>query len=281
MSPTNIDGQPGEFVLNEAEVAFLHSDVMEGARLVIGIPTNHPVTHTDFWMSLIFQRIPPGMHISYKVSGSKSVGYMRNQICDYALKTDATHVIMFDTDMLYPLNSICRHLMHMETDHAGLDERPRVINAFSLTKMLEHSPLYFPTEFTESFDKMGRFWPTDTGMRDGCPVNGLQRVWMCGGAALAIKTDVLMEIRIDHPERPFFFDQGRMTEDVIFGRSCMESGIPMYTDVEMHVAHVGSFAVNPVYLPDEGGWCAMYYNTPPTVGKDMEEGEDLMSGYTD
>lgn len=79
-------------------------------KLGIGIPSNLMTLPTSFFDS--FTMMDKSMGYVYLRSGVGDIAEMRNQIVKQALDSSCSHVIMLDTDQIYPVDTITRLLAH-------------------------------------------------------------------------------------------------------------------------------------------------------------------------
>jgi hypothetical protein len=78
-------------------------------KLGIGIPNNFPMVPSAFFDSFVCMEKPDFLFLR---STFGPIDEMRNNIVRDALRTGCTHLIMMDTDQVYPVDTIPRLLSH-------------------------------------------------------------------------------------------------------------------------------------------------------------------------
>ena len=106
--------------------------------VAIGIPSGDLV-HTDFAMSLAMLCMNPGAQVFLLNSRSSLVPLGRNQCAGAAQIMKATHLMFFDTDMVFPADTLTRLLAH-DKDIVGATYSQRMppFHPLSVTEAGEH-----------------------------------------------------------------------------------------------------------------------------------------------
>ncbi|MFH2077047.1 MAG: hypothetical protein ABIJ57_17190 [Pseudomonadota bacterium] len=80
--------------------------------LAIGIPLTFPMVPSGFFYSFAHMDKPKEYTLIHADNGSGSIDALRNDLVDMALQGGASHLIMMDTDQIYPVETIPRLLSH-------------------------------------------------------------------------------------------------------------------------------------------------------------------------
>ena len=220
-------------------------------RVLLCIPESRGAIATEMAVSLMHLARPDGAKI-YAETGGRTVSELRNNCCAVALDQDFTHVAMFDTDMIYPENTLTS-LLSRDVD---------VICAFACTRKPPHQPIFGPP----SDDLGGSFWsqwPTEDGEPTGERLHGAQPTGIVGGGALVIRTDVLRAL-----ERPWFetaHDEKWVGEDMYFSRKLRAAGVQTYCDVDVWLPHQVTGWVQPFHDPKSGRWGSLLHGVKPDM----------------
>lgn len=212
---------------------------MPDTRILIGVPCNLNLVPTDFTVSIFGIRTPQlaaGCQLNLIFCPGRHIAAMRERICELAIETEHTHVLMLDDDMVYEPDTLLR-LLEADVD---------VICGFAMSRLAPHKPI-FGTERTERYT-FRPAWPTEDGTATGKRLTGPQPSTIVGGAALLIKTDALKRL-----PRPWFAfrahtsDGTEAGEDVWFAMLCADHGIQTYVHPDVRPHHILSMRVLPYY----------------------------------
>ncbi len=180
-------------------------------RLAIGIPCTDRV-HTDFAFCLAGAVMAQTSFKSIaliKGQSSLSAAKARNQLVEGAKKVKASHLLMIDSDMTFPLDSIDRLASH------GVP----VVGAVYRRR-------------TEPFELMGR---RSDGIVDS-PIEGLMRMDLLATGLMLIRMDVFEKL-----EKPWFRNDLREWEgetiiggeDIIFCEQVNTAGLSVWCDGDL------------------------------------------------
>jgi len=81
-------------------------------HLCIGIPLTFPMVPSGFFYSFAHMDKPKEYTLIHADNGSGAIDALRNDLVDMALQCGASHLIMMDTDQIYPVETIPRLLSH-------------------------------------------------------------------------------------------------------------------------------------------------------------------------
>ena len=110
----------------------------DSPMVAIGVPSGDLV-HTDFAMSLAMLCMNPGAQVFMLNSRSSLVALGRNQCAGAAQVMKATHLMFFDTDMIFPADTLTRLLSH-DKDIVGATYSQRMppFHPLTVTEEGEH-----------------------------------------------------------------------------------------------------------------------------------------------
>ena len=179
-------------------------------------------------MLRLFTHPPPGLsQVAQAMFAASILPYARAQVVKMALSQGATHVLMLDTDMLYPETVVERLIAH---------DRPFV----ACNATTRRPPIRWCAK-----DKAGEVMDSNKG-------RGLQKAASCGLAVALIERRVFEAI----PAPKFFFEwtgDGWRGEDIWFCDRAIDAGFqPMIDhDLSREIGHVGTYAYTGEDVPNE------------------------------
>lgn len=239
-------------------------------RILVGVPCNLAMVPTDFVVSIFGIRTPAppgGSKLNLIFCPGRHIAAMRERICELAVETNHTHVLMLDDDMVYEPDTLLKLLA------ADVD----VICGFAMSRLAPHKPI-FGIESTERYT-FRPAWPTEDGSAQGKQLIGPQPSTVVGGAALLIKTSALRRL-----PRPWFSFQAHTSngteagEDVWFSQLCRDNGVLTHVHPDVRPHHLLTMRVLPFYSEAVAGngkpeqsaeWQVRYL--PPWSAQGMEE----------
>lgn len=169
---------------------------------------------------------PQDVKLSYLSSSSSSISGNRHSLVRHALRTDCTHVLFIDSDMMVMTGALHQLLRH-DRDIVGCNYTKRYPGAgFTAVRMDERG--YIETG------------PEQSGLEE-CAAMGL-------GLCL-IKREVLEAFGEKEAMFPFGFQDetgNYVGEDVMFMKACREKGFKVWCDHDTSkmVSHIGTFIYN-------------------------------------
>ena len=135
---------------------------MQDRRVLIAVPENRGMVATEFMLSICHMDRPPEGVKIHGEAGGRTVAELRNRSLQIAVDREFTHVLMVDTDHIYPGNTLMSLLSRNVPAICGL----------ALTRKPPHLPVFGPW----SEDYGGCFsppWPTEDGPKEGAPLAGV------------------------------------------------------------------------------------------------------------
>jgi hypothetical protein len=193
------------------------------SSLYIGIPTSGTLRAETFisYNNALLYMLSKGIPVQTGISMSNHIDDNRNRIVLKALEGSSTHIMMIDTDMIFPADGIYR-LLQQEKDIIGGNYNKRLL------------PLSDGS--TSSTVKMrGR-------LGEPVPIGAIpDKTFRCHstpGGFLLIRKSIFDKIRF-----PYFssYQKGYSyyTEDVDFGEKCAKAGISVWCDPTINIGHIG------------------------------------------
>lgn len=146
----------------------------------------------------------------------------RHTLVQAALEAQCSHILMIDSDMVFP-NWILHQLLAAEE---------MVVAANCVTKGLPAHPTARQRGLTPAGDLV-----------DSTGKTGLEQVWRVGTGVMLIETSIFA--KLPQPWFPIVWNevnQDYTGEDWSFCQLCQDSGIPIYIDhgLSQHIGHIGS-----------------------------------------
>jgi len=188
-------------------------------KLGIGIPNNFPMVPSAFFDSFICMEKPDYVFLR---SSFGPIEEMRNNIVRDALLQGCTHLILMDTDQVYPVDTITRLLSH----------RLPVVGCLLFRRYPPFDPLMLRGEITK--------YSTVTEWTEG----ELVEVDATGTGCVLYDTEVFTRI----PDPWFRFrktvEGGEIGEDIGFCHDIRKAGFKIYVDTGIKVGHLTKMTVD-------------------------------------
>lgn len=195
---------------------------MEGSilNITVGIPTAGQIEAQTVACLMDMRKTTD---FEFYIAQSSLIMKNRRKICGFAMKLNSTHVLMIDSDMTFPPDTLERLLAH---------DKP-VIAANCVYKRDD------VIKWT-AYHKVGK---KDSKMIDSAKMSGIQKVWRVGTGVMLINVEVLKELGL-----PWFLvawnpmigqEQG---EDYFFCQRLEEKGIDLWVDHDLskEIGHIGT-----------------------------------------
>lgn len=155
----------------------------------------------------------------------------RNDIVKQAIKKDVDYVMWFDSDMLFPADTLERMIKHMED---GKD----IVTGIYFRRRAPFTPVLF-----SKLDLANGKW-------EGCdeyPQDEPFEVDGCGFGCVIVRKTVLLDMMLNY--RTWFNPEYGYGEDLAFCRRAKELGYKIWADPAIKCGHVGQVIVDEkVYL---------------------------------
>jgi len=198
-----------------------------GFKLGIALPIAGRLQDKDFWLSFFNMKLPANSTLlvpSKEIYDFKSdIAGIRNDLVAQALEHGCSHLLMMDTDQIYPPDAANRLLAH-EKDVVGAQVHRRY-------------PPFAPIMYR---GRIGEYkYVPDEEMYSG----KLVEVDATGCGCVLYNTGVFL-----HTDQPWY-QLGRQNgrpvgEDIFFHDKLRSSGYRIYVDTSVEVGHISTFVVN-------------------------------------
>lgn len=199
-------------------------------NVLIGIPHSNSQVDKHFSKSLAVMEKPMPHNIVF-YSGY-SVAAMRETMAKEALRGGYSHLLMLDSDMVYP--------KHTLTDLIEADKD--IVGGWGLRRWPPHIPLIMMA--TDQRWVVQYVFPA---------TNGLQEVGAVGGAGTLIKREVFEKVH-----QPWFSDKKRtapdgvdVSEDVYFCQRARDAGVSVWCKTDLVYGHMLNVVLTP-YVGSNG-----------------------------
>lgn len=188
-------------------------------HLVIGIPCSFPFVPVSFLYSFLLMDLPPFTLVHADNGG---IDALRNDIVEKSLQLNATHLLMCDTDQIYPVDTIRKLMAH----------KLKVVGAKVNRRYPPFDPIIMRIE-------NGAYVPVDY------EPESLVECDATGGGCILFDMEVFRKL----PYPWFRFqknpDNGMVIgEDIGLCQDLKSAGYKIYVDTSIHVDHLTTLAVN-------------------------------------
>lgn len=192
-------------------------------KLFIGVPVTSHVPWQFLQAMLSVPRLPFDVMVSFAPHGG--IGLARNKLAAAFLRSDCTHILFIDSDMIFEIRQILRIVSHQESIVGGIYH------------YREPGPARWVVTAVDDSDPLS---------------SGLKQVSHIGAGFLLVKRDVFEALKTkeiqysigDDPEWDFFpmgLIRGVYTgEDIAFLQSCQAAGFKVWADTKIIVPHLGA-----------------------------------------
>lgn len=192
-------------------------------HLAIGIPCNHTHVPAPFFDSFIQMERPDFIYIPAK---NGPVDEMRNYIVARAIQSGCTHLLMMDTDQIYPKNTIeALFSNNVDVCHARVYRRYPPFDAL-MFELLDKGRYIERTDYDEG---------------------DIVEVDACGTGCVLYDIKVFETIKAPWFEFVRDADGDRVGEDVNFCKKLKEKGYKIWVDTSVNVKHLGVIEIDEAF----------------------------------
>lgn len=186
-------------------------------KVALGCMSHGSQTSVAFVESLLKLKKTGSLGLTPIWSQRNVVHDARQRIVAMALKTDCTHLLFVDDDMVFPPHLLTRLLSH----------RRGIVGALAYQRGEPHGTCVYN-------------WDDDANGHvslEGIEGSGLLPVDAIGFGAVLIELDVFREL--PSPWFQFTLGEDGMGEDLYFCRQARQAGLQVYCDTDMIIGHQG------------------------------------------
>lgn len=152
----------------------------------------------------------------------------RNTIAKQAIKLETDYVMWFDSDMIFPQDTLSRMLKHMED---GRD----IVSGLYFRRRTPYTPVLFKSM---SYDGTKGAWEG----YDDYPEDEIFEIGGCGFGCVMVRTSVLLAMGLE--KKNWFEPMGNFGEDLSFCLRARELGFKIWCDPTIKCGHVGQVIVD-------------------------------------
>ena len=185
-------------------------------KIAVGIPWNMNMTYARFFDAWNMLEKPKGLEVIRAIMGP--LHDMRNSMVMTAMNLGASHLLMVDADMVFPLDLINRLIAH---------DLP-IVGALTFSRWYPHGPIMYQKAEDESLEAVIDY-----------PKDQLFRVEATGTGCLLMNMEVFTII--DYPWFMFSYDEksGKTKgEDLHFCQKAREAGFSIHVDTATKTGHI-------------------------------------------
>lgn len=219
-------------------------------KVAIGIPNegvtkpeaydNHLVLafHLGAWQTRMqYEKRSPRYEFYWHTVGRLLTPYAREKLTERALLNDMDYIIMFDDDMLLPLDMVECMLQDME-------ERPEidVLSALAFMRNPPHFPVMYSV--TEGYDHTVHAPFYIREIVKNYPKDKLVECDATGFGAVCIRMSLIKKMK-----SPYFMSTSQAGEDVLFCYNAKKSGARIFMDTRIKLGHLSNpFSIDEDYF---------------------------------
>ena len=154
----------------------------------------------------------------------------RNSFARMAINAGVDYVMWFDSDMVFPPDTLKRMIAHMED---GLD----IVSGIYFKRRPPFSPVLYKRISTEPAED-GTYWEEYSDY----PKDSLFEIAACGFGCVMCRTSVLLDVQLNEPG--MFNMIGSFGEDISFCIRARNLGYKIWCDSSIKCGHVGHLVVD-------------------------------------
>jgi len=213
-------------------------------NVLVGIPLERNISAICFGHFLAIAK--RGYNIAAGSYGPTHAA--RNILAQELLKSDCTHLLMLDSDMLHPVDIVERLTRWLDRPE---QEQPEIIGALYFRRGMPYDPCAYMFAEDGSLLSLAT-WP-----------QGLIKVDAIGTGAILIARSVFEKIAFPWFEYTYWNGRALSSEDIVFCRKCHAAHIPIWCDTTTVVPHMTEAPITKQVYHD-------FIATAQTVDKQVE-----------
>ena len=236
-------------------------------RAVLGIPTFGAVS-IEFMERLMFLGRPMNMNLELKYIKGQEVGAARNEVVEYALKTQAGYVFFVDDDVLIPAHAFCALMGRLAefTDEKREEKGKNIVGGVYFCK---GHPIW-PLVFTDTVEPCDQSWYGQPPHLRECLFTGMGCTLIPTQAFRDVEPPWFVTPNDPNPADPMG-PMIRGTEDAVFCAKARAAGWRIWADTGVQCYHLDFgaqkfFGMHPQGLPGEFDMRAGEWTFYPPIG---------------
>lgn len=228
-------------------------------RILLGLP-NTGYYHFTTFSSIVSLEIPKDVQISFRFVSNCLIYDARESLVKYAIENNYDYILMIDSDMVLPLNTIVNLLNLVE--NKGYDLATGLI--------FKRSHPFQPCFYIKARIKedKGKFIPLLEGIIKW-DKGEVYNIEACGLACCMIKVEALKSL-----ETPMFYPFPDIGEDITFCIKFRQKGFKLALDTNLDIGHLSTFPIDSRYQQEA---LSAWMNDPSNQGKLLYKDEPTIS----
>jgi hypothetical protein len=222
-------------------------------KILIGLPTTG-YYHFMTVSSIMNLEMPKDVEINFRYISNCLIYDARENLCKFALENGFDYILMVDSDMVLPRNTIIKYLETLETCD--------MVSGLIFKRAYPFQPcIYLKARIIESKDQYDRieYKPHLEGIIKWIE-NSIIPIEACGMAACMFKTTILNKIK-----KPWFYPFPNMGEDITFCiKARQEINVKILCDTRVDIGHL---AVTPITSQYQKEALSAWEKDPKNQGK--------------
>jgi len=200
---------------------------MEKIKLAIGIPLVDPTVPAAFLDSFVMMRKPSFLYLRPQYSGM-NIADVRNQLVERALENGCTHLLMMDSDQVFPVDTIEKLLSHNKDVTSSIVHRR--YPGFDCILYRGIPSMYVHVSDEDILDSRER--------------KELLEIDATGCGCVLYNTEVFL--KIDPPWFEFGRDEkgSLVGEDIGFCYKLKQNGYRIFCDTTIDIGHLSTLEIN-------------------------------------
>jgi hypothetical protein len=205
-------------------------------KILIGLPTTG-YQHFLTTSSIMNLQTPKDFEMGFRFISSCLIYDARESLCKYALENKFDYILMVDSDMTLPPDTIIKYVETLETCD--------IVSGLIFKRIYPFQPcIYLKARISEHKDEYNRieYKPHLEGLLKWTD-NSIVPIEACGMAACMMKTEILPKIK-----KPWFYPFPNMGEDITFCiKARQEINAKMMCDTRVDIGHLSVMPITSQY----------------------------------
>lgn len=230
-------------------------------KILIGLP-NTGYYHFTTVSSIMTLDMPKNIEVNFRFISNCLIYDAREGLCKFAINEGFDYILMIDSDMMLPKDTIIKYLETLENPEHKCD----IVSGLIFKRSFPFQPcIYLKARVIEQEDKS--YKPHLEGIIKWTE-NSIIPIEACGMAACMIRTSILKDIK-----KPWFYPFPSMGEDITFCiKARQEAGAKIYCDTRIDVGHLSVSPITSIYQKEA---LSAWEKDPKNQGKMLYMKEDV------